>query len=69
MGMGFFAVESKHAKAQMIDLTLDEAFEFFMEYTHWHADARLVRKYMAQSASTIDWIESLGVEFLGVYIV
>ncbi len=67
MGMGFFAVESKHAKAQMIDLTLDEAFEFFMEYTHWHADARLVRKYMAQSASTIDWIESLGVEFLGVY--
>ncbi len=67
MGMGFFAVGSKHQKAQMIDLTLDDAFAFFMEYTHWHADARLVRKYMAQSASTVEWIESLGVEFQGVY--
>ena len=67
MGMGFFAVESKYQKAQMVDLTQEDAFKFFMEYTHWRADARLVRKYIAQSADTIDWVETLGVEFLGSF--
>jgi len=67
MGMGFFAVESKYQKAQMVDLTQEEAFRFFMEYTHWRSDARLVRKYIAQSADTIDWLETMGVEFLGSY--
>ncbi|HEY9595920.1 MAG TPA: FAD-dependent oxidoreductase [Spirochaetia bacterium] len=67
MGMGFFAVESKHQKAQMVDLTIEEAFRVFMEYNHWQVDARLVRKYFAQSASTVEWIEGMGVEFLGAY--
>ena len=67
MGMGFFAVESKYQKAQMVDLTQEDAFRFLMEYTHWRVDARLVRKYIAQSADTIDWIETMGVEFLGAF--
>lgn len=67
MGMGFFAIESKYQKAQMVDLTKEDAFRFFMEYTHWRVDARLVRRYIEQSASTIDWIETMGVSFLGVY--
>jgi fumarate reductase flavoprotein subunit len=67
MGMGFFAVESKYQKAQLVDFTQEDAFRLFMEYTHWRVDARLVRKYIAQSADTIDWIEKMGVEFLGAY--
>ncbi|MCM8711249.1 FAD-dependent oxidoreductase [Clostridium sp. SYSU_GA19001] len=67
MGMGFFAVESKYQKAQMVDFTKEDAFKMFMEYTHWRVDARLVRKYIEQSASTIEWIESMGVEFLNSY--
>ncbi len=67
MGMGFFAVESRYQRAQMVDLTLDEAVRVFMEYTHWSVDAKLVRKYFGQSASTIEWIESMGIEFLGAY--
>ncbi|MDR1765422.1 MAG: FAD-dependent oxidoreductase [Lachnospiraceae bacterium] len=67
MGMGFFAVESKYQKAQMVDLTKEAAFRFFMEYTHWRVDARLVRRYMEQSADTIDWVESMGLQFLGAY--
>jgi fumarate reductase flavoprotein subunit len=51
----------------MVDLTLDEAVRVFMEYTHWSVDARLVRKYFGQSANTIEWIEALGIEFLGAY--
>jgi len=67
MGMGFFAVESKYQKAQMVDFTLDEAVKVFMEYTHWQVDARLVRKYFGQSADTIEWVEGMGVEFLGAF--
>lgn len=67
MGMGFFAVESKYQKAQMVDLTKEEAFRFFMEYTHWRTDARLIRRYIEQSADTIEWMESIGVQFLGAY--
>ncbi|WP_024287275.1 FAD-dependent oxidoreductase [Cellulomonas sp. KRMCY2] len=67
MGMGFFAVESKQQKAQMVDLSVEDAFRFLMEYTHWQVDARLVRKYFAQSADTITWLEKMGVEFLGAY--
>jgi fumarate reductase flavoprotein subunit len=34
-----------------------------MDYTHWRVDARLVRAYIDKSASTIDWLEAMGVEF------
>ena len=67
MGMGFFAVGSKHQKAQLINYNVEEMFKAFMTYTHWRVNARLVKKYMDQSASTIEWMENLGVEFLGAY--
>lgn len=67
MGMGFFAVESKYQKAQLVDFTKEDAFNLLMNYTHWRVDARLVRKYIEQSSSTIDWIETMGVEFLGSF--
>jgi len=67
MGMGIFAVESKYQKAQLIDFTKEDAFNLLMNYTHWRVDARLVRRYIEQSSNTIEWMESLGVEFLGAY--
>jgi fumarate reductase flavoprotein subunit len=67
MGMAFFAVESSMQREQMIDMTKEGAFKFFMEYTHWRAPARLVRRYFEQSASTVDWVKDMGVKFLGVY--
>lgn len=67
MGMAFFAVESKYQKKQMYNWTRDEAFNFFMEYTHWRADAKLVRRWFNMSADTVEWVEKMGVEFLGVY--
>lgn len=63
MGMGPFAVESKVQKRSLIGLTRDQAFEKFMEYTHWRVDANLVRKYIDKSADTIQWLEDMGVEF------
>ena len=67
MGMAFFAVESKYQRDQMDTYTKDDAFRFFMEYTHWKADAQLVRRWFNMSASTVEWVENFGVEFLGAY--
>ena len=68
MGMAFLAIESQLQKETMTnDYTLDDAFNFFMEYTHWRADAKMVRRWFNMSASTYEWIKNMGVEFLGVY--
>jgi fumarate reductase flavoprotein subunit len=64
MGMGILAVESKLQKAKQINLTREDAFKVFMDYTHWRVDARLVKAYIDQSADTIDWLMKMGVEFV-----
>jgi len=67
MGMGFFAVESEQQKSTMNPLTVDDAYEEFMTYTHWRTNARLVRRIFEMSAGTVKWIEDMGVEFLGAF--
>lgn len=67
MGMAMLAFESKYQRDQMENYTCDQAFFDFMEYTHWKSDAQLVRRWFDMSASTIEWLESFGVEFLGAY--
>lgn len=64
MGMGPLGIESRHTRAKNFRPTKDEAFEIFMEYTHWRVDARLVREYLNKSADTIHWLEEMGVEFV-----
>lgn len=67
MGMGPLGIGTKYQKRQMIDITVEKAFNMFMEYTHYMVDARLVKRYFAQSAETIEWLEDLGVEFEGAF--
>ncbi|NTV90546.1 MAG: FAD-dependent oxidoreductase [Clostridiales bacterium] len=67
MGMGPLAVNSHYQKEQMVNFSVDDAYELFMDYTHWRTDGRLVRKWLSMSASTIDWLETMGVEFLGAF--
>ncbi len=64
MGMGPFAVESRIQKVKNVSLTKEETFKTWMEYTHWRVDARLVSEYINKSASTIDWLEEMGVEWV-----
>jgi len=66
MGMGPFAVESRLQRIKNVSLTREEAFKIFMDYTHWRVDARLVSDYINKSASTIEWLEEMGVEFVDV---
>ena len=67
MGMGPLGIGTKYQKQQMRDITVEKAFRMFMEYTHYNVDARLVKRYFAQSAETIEWLEEMGVEFEGAY--
>ena len=67
MGMGPLGVESDIQRQSLIGITREEAFEKFMNYTHWRSDARLVRNYIWKSAETIEWLEKMGVEFMGAY--
>jgi len=64
MGMGPFGVESRLQRVKQMGPTKDEAFKLFMDYTHWRVDAQLVRAYIDKAATTIDWLEKLGVEFV-----
>ncbi|MBI5443330.1 MAG: FAD-dependent oxidoreductase [Deltaproteobacteria bacterium] len=64
LGMGLFGVESRLQRLRQMGPTKDEAFRIFMDYTHWRVDARLVRAYLDKAATTIGWLEEMGVEFL-----
>ncbi len=61
---GIFGVESEMQRRRNIKITKDEAFKTIMEYNHWRANAHLVRAIVERSASTIDWLQKQGVEFL-----
>lgn len=67
MGMGPLGIGTRYQKQQMIDISVEKAFNMFMEYTHYQVDARLVKRYFEQSAETIEWLEDMGVEFEGAY--
>jgi fumarate reductase flavoprotein subunit len=61
---GIFAAESDMQRARFITYTKDEAFRNVMEYSHWRANPRLVRAVIEQAASTIEWLQKQGVEFI-----
>lgn len=67
MGMGPLGIGTRQQKAQMVDIDVERAFKMMMDYTHWRVDANLVRRYFENSASTIAWLEEMGVEFAGAY--
>ncbi len=60
---GMFAVESPMQRERYITYSRDEAFKRIMEYSHWRANARLVRAFVDESGSTIAWLLGMGVEF------
>jgi len=60
---GMFAVESEMQRKRYIYYTRDEAFKNFMDYSHWRANAGLVRAIVNESGPTISWLQEKGVEF------
>lgn len=62
-GMGILAIGTHVQEAQGEMMDVDEAYEMFMEYTHFRTDGVLVREYFERSNETLEWIEDMGVEF------
>ncbi len=65
---GTFAVESEMQRERYITYSRDEAFKNIMEFSHWKANARLVRAFVNESAATISWLIEQGVEFIDAAI-
>lgn len=63
---GMFAAESVVQNRDFVEVTKDKAFKTHMHQTHWCANARLVRAFIDKSASSIDWLMDLGVEYTSV---
>jgi fumarate reductase flavoprotein subunit len=62
--MGLLALESDFQKRTSTNvISVDKAYNEFMEYTHYRTDGVLVRRYFDLSANTIGWLQDMGVEF------
>lgn len=63
MGISPLAVGSRQQRMAGYNYTPEEIFLKHMHYVHWKADARLVMEYYKKTASTIEWLEDMGVRF------
>ncbi len=63
---GTFAVGSKYQKNLGIEFGVDDVYRVIMNYTHYRANAPLLRAFLEKSASTVEWIEALGGKFRDV---
>ena len=63
---GMFAVGSHIQEEAGIEIDEVELLQQVEEYTHWLSDGNVLRKFFRESAGTIDWLEELGVVFMGV---
>lgn len=63
---GTFAVESKYQKNLGIEFKAEDVYRAIMNYTHYRANAPLLRAFIEKSASTVEWIEALGGKFKDV---
>jgi fumarate reductase flavoprotein subunit len=61
---GMSGAETAMQRKRNIEVKVDEAFKAIMEYSHWKANASLVRAFVKESANTIGWLEEVGVEFI-----
>ena len=64
MGISPLAVGSRQQRMAGYNFTPEEIFEKHMHYVHWKANARLVMEYYRKTASTIEWLENMGVQFV-----
>ncbi|MFR0613974.1 FAD-dependent oxidoreductase [Lactobacillus porci] len=67
MGMGPLGINTRIQKSNFNDISVAEALKNQLEYTHYRVNGRLVARYFKQSASTIEWLEKMGVKFSGAY--
>ena len=63
---GSFGAETEMQLKRNIKETREDTFKGIMEYSHWMANASLVKAFVDKSSETIAWLEREGVEFDGL---
>ncbi|PJI06965.1 MULTISPECIES: FAD-binding protein [Clostridium] len=67
MGMGPLGIDTKIQKDGFNNISVEEALDMHMKYTHYRVDEDLVQTYFNKSAETIEWLQDMGVEFAGAF--
>lgn len=67
MGMGPLGIDTKIQRQNFNNISVKEALDMHMQYTHYRVDEDLVQTYFNKSADTIEWLEEMGVEFAGAF--
>ena len=66
MAEGMFALDSHFQKEAGINIDKVDLFRRVQEYNHWLSDSAILQKFFNRSAEAIDWLEDLGIKFMGV---
>ncbi|ANZ62468.1 succinate dehydrogenase [Secundilactobacillus paracollinoides] len=67
MGMGPLGIDTDIQRQGFNDISVPEALEEHMTYTHYRVDEDLVQTYFNLSADTIKWLQDMGVQFAGAF--
>lgn len=67
MGMGPLGINTHIQRSNFNEISVAEALNKHMEYTHYRVDEGLVSRYFNLSADTIDWLMDMGVNFAGAF--
>ncbi|WP_149202460.1 FAD-dependent oxidoreductase [Actinotalea subterranea] len=65
---GHAAFESDEQVKRGIDVSKDEAFRAYMDYSHWHADSTIVSRFVENAATTIVKMRDLGAVYEEVIV-
>lgn len=63
---GLFAVDSYLQKEQGIKVSATDVLREEVDYSKYRADSRIWRKYLDDSANTVQWLKDQGVKYEGV---
>ncbi len=66
MAEGMFAVDSHFQQEAGIEIDKVDLFRRVQEYNHWLSDSKILSRFFDESAASIDWLEEIGVKFMGV---
>lgn len=65
---GHAAFESDEQVKRGIDVSKDQGFQAYMDYSHWHADAAIVSRFVENASTTIVKMRELGAVYKEVIV-
>jgi fumarate reductase flavoprotein subunit len=65
---GHAAFESDEQTKRGIEVSKDEGFQAYMDYSHWHADAAIVSRFVENASTTIVKMRELGAVYKEVIV-